>query len=34
VSEELENWRNVAMNKEEWMKLLENGRILTGLSSI
>jgi hypothetical protein len=27
------NWRNVAMNREEWLKPLKKARVHTGLSS-
>jgi hypothetical protein len=29
----VKNWRNVAMNKEDWLKLLKKGRVHTRLSS-
>jgi hypothetical protein len=27
------NWKNLALNKEEWRKILKNARAHTGLSS-
>jgi hypothetical protein len=30
----VKSWRNVAMNEEDWLKLLNKSRIHTGLSSL